>query len=78
MRTSHVAVLLASVAAAFALAGALAGDPPAPAKPAVAIGCADARSVMQAYLYRDSTLEAMAAALDASDDRWQKANEAFM
>ena len=42
MRTSHVAVLLASVAAAFALAGALAGDPPAPAKPAVAIGCADA------------------------------------
>jgi hypothetical protein len=43
-----------------------------------AIGCADARSVMQAYLYRDSTLEAMTAALDANDDRWQKSNDAFM
>ncbi|MBM4051978.1 MAG: hypothetical protein FJ270_04435 [Planctomycetes bacterium] len=55
-------------------------DPPAPAKAAAtgAIGCADARSVMQAYLYRDSTLEAMTAALDASDDRWQKANDAFL
>jgi len=76
MRTSHIAVLLASTAAAFALAG----DPPAPAKAAAtgAIGCADARSMMQAYLYRDSTLEAMTAALDASDDRWQKANEAFL
>lgn len=55
-------------------------DPPA-AKAGKAdgtIGCADARSVMQAYLYRDSTLEAMAAALDADEDRWQKANEAFL
>jgi hypothetical protein len=55
-------------------------DPPAAkaTKPDGTIGCADARSVMQAYLYRDSTLEAMTAALDANDDRWQRANDAFM
>ena len=88
MRTTTLVVTTLTAALAFGFAWGLVStdatanttpaDPPAPAKPAVAIGCADARSVMQAYLYRDSTLEAMAAALDASDDRWQKANEAFM
>lgn len=88
MRTTTLVVTTLTAALAFGFAWGLVStdatanttpaDPPAPAKPAVAIGCADARSVMQAYLYRDSTLEAMTAALDASDDRWQKANEAFL
>lgn len=90
MRTTAVVITTLTAAFAFGLAWGLAPsmvhatpapvDPPAAAKPAAtgAVGCADARSVMQAYLYRDSTLEAMAAALDASDDRWQKANEAFL
>ena len=88
MRTTTLVVTTLTAALAFGFAWGLVStdatanttpaDPPAPAKPAVAIGCADARSVMQAYLYRDSTLEAMTAALDASDERWQKANEAFL
>lgn len=90
MRTTTLVVTTLTAALAFGFAWGLVSpdatantalaDPPAAAKPATAgaIGCADARSVMQAYLYRDSTLEAMAAALDASDDRWQKANEAFL
>ena len=90
MRTTTLVVTTLTAALAFGFAWGLVSndatanttpaDPPAPAKAAAtgAIGCADARSVMQAYLYRDSTLEAMTAALDASDDRWQKANEAFL
>lgn len=90
MRTTTLVVTTLTAALAFGFAWGLVStdatantalaDPPAPAKTAAtgAIGCADARTVMQAYLYRDSTLEAMAAALDANDDRWQKANEAFL
>ncbi len=78
MRITSLLTITASLLMGAALASVQAEDPKAASPVASTIGCVDAQAIANAYLYRESTLDAITSALDSHDDAWRTTQAAVL